>query len=312
VTDVLVVAEHREGQLRETTLELVTAAAVLGSVSVAIIARDPAAFVGQVDREGVSEILQVAVPAAEFECDVWADALEQLIAERQPRIVLAPWSVDAMAYAPAVAARAGLSLATDVFGVQEEDGRLVVTRSFHGGKVEAQLELGSGKSLVLVRAGAFAPAPAAGGATVSEVEVAPRPSRTRHLRYVQPAADAGIDITQAKLLLAIGRGVGEKGNIPLFEGLAEQMGATLAVSRPLVDAGWAPSGRQVGQSGITVKPAVYLAFGISGAIQHLAGMKGSETIIAVNTDPDAAIFTVASYGAVADIFDVAEELEKLY
>jgi electron transfer flavoprotein alpha subunit len=112
-------------------------------------------------------------------------------------------------------------------------------------------------------------------------------------------------------LLSIGRGIGEQEAIPQFERLAEKLGAVLSVSRPLVDAGWMPNARQVGQSGKTVKPKVYLALGISGAVQHLAGMKASETIIAVNTDPEAAIFNVAHFGAVADLFDVAEELEKL-
>ena len=121
-----------------------------------------------------------------------------------------------------------------------------------------------------------------------------------------------MDITQADFLLSIGRGIGDKENVEMFKELAEKMGATLSVSRPLVDAGWMPASRQVGQSGKTVKPKVYLAFGISGAVQHLAGMKTAGTIIAVNTDPEAAIFNVAQYGAKADLFDVAEELEKLF
>ena len=129
-----------------------------------------------------------------------------------------------------------------------------------------------------------------------------------------PAADAAVgdvDIATADFLLSIGRGIGGQEAIPQFEQLAEKLGAVLSVSRPLVDAGWMPNARQVGQSGKTVKPKVYLALGISGAVQHLAGMKASETIIAVNTDPEAAIFNVAHFGAVADLFDVAEELEKL-
>ena len=126
------------------------------------------------------------------------------------------------------------------------------------------------------------------------------------------AASGDVDIAAADFLLSVGRGVGEKENLGQFEGLAEKMGATLSVSRPLVDQGWMPNSRQVGQSGKTVKPKVYLAFGISGAVQHLAGMKTSGTIIAVNTDPEAAIFNVAHYGAVADLFEIAEELEKLY
>src|SRR5262249_6127077 len=138
-----------------------------------------------------------------------------------------------------------------------------------------------------------------------------RPSRAHHLRFVEvPQAD--VDITSADFLLSIGRGIGDKENIGRFVRLAERMGATLSVSRPIVDAGWMPSARQVGQSGKTVKPKVYLALGISGAVQHLAGMKGSGTIIAVNTDPEAAIFGVAHYGAVADLFKVVDELEKLH
>ncbi|MGH9294599.1 MAG: electron transfer flavoprotein subunit alpha/FixB family protein, partial [Acidimicrobiales bacterium] len=133
----------------------------------------------------------------------------------------------------------------------------------------------------------------------------------RHLSFVEaPMGD--VDITSADFLVSIGRGIGERDNVVRFERLAGKMGATLAVSRPLVDAGWMPSSRQVGQSGQTVKPKVYLAFGISGAVQHLAGMKSAGTIIAVNTDPEAAIFSVAHYGAVVDVLEVADELEKLY
>jgi electron transfer flavoprotein alpha subunit len=145
---------------------------------------------------------------------------------------------------------------------------------------------------------------------VSEHPIEPVASRARH-RELREAAKGDVDITTAEFLLSIGRGIGEQENIAMFEELAEKIGATLAVSRPIVDAGWMPNARQVGQSGKTVKPKVYLAFGISGAVQHLAGMKTSETIIAVNTDPEAAIFDVAHYGAVADLFDVAEELTKL-
>jgi electron transfer flavoprotein alpha subunit len=142
--------------------------------------------------------------------------------------------------------------------------------------------------------------------------VSAAPSRARHLELVEASTSADVDITQANFLLSVGRGIGERENIDMFLGLAEKMGATLSVSRPLVDAGWMPASRQVGQSGKTVKPTVYLAFGISGAVQHLAGMKTAGTIIAVNTDPEAAIFSVAQYGAKADLFDVAEELEKLF
>jgi electron transfer flavoprotein alpha subunit len=165
--------------------------------------------------------------------------------------------------------------------------------------------------VLLLRRTVWPQAEAGGGAARSETEMALPASRARHVEFVEaPAAD--VDITAADFLLSIGRGIGEREHIERFAKLAQKMGAVLSVSRPIVDAGWAPSARQVGQSGKTVKPKVYLALGISGAVQHLAGMKASGTIIAVNTDPEAAIFGVAHYGAVTDLFDVADELEELY
>jgi electron transfer flavoprotein alpha subunit len=165
--------------------------------------------------------------------------------------------------------------------------------------------------LLLLRRAVWPPAQPGGGAARSETELAVPASRARHVEFVEaPAAD--IDITAADFLLSVGRGIGDRENIERFAELAQKMGAVLSVSRPLVDVGWMPSARQVGQSGKTVKPKVYLALGISGAVQHLAGMKTSETIIAVNTDPEAAIFSVAHYAAVMDLFDVADELEKLF
>ena len=135
-------------------------------------------------------------------------------------------------------------------------------------------------------------------------------ARTEHLGY-REVQEGDVDISKADFLLSIGRGVEDRDNIERFEELAEKLGATLSVSRPLVDAGWMPSARQVGQSGKTVKPRVYLAMGISGAVQHLAGMRTAETIIAVNTDPEAPIFNVAHYGAVKDMFELADELEQV-
>ncbi|HEY1565394.1 MAG TPA: electron transfer flavoprotein subunit alpha/FixB family protein, partial [Solirubrobacteraceae bacterium] len=133
---------------------------------------------------------------------------------------------------------------------------------------------------------------------------------TEHLGFDE-VQESEVDITKAPFLMSIGRGVEDKDELPRLEALAERLGATLSVSRPLVDAGWMPSARQVGQSGKTVKPRVYLALGISGAVQHLAGMRTAETIIAVNTDPEAPIFGVAHFGAVADLFEVVDELERV-
>jgi electron transfer flavoprotein alpha subunit len=310
---VLVLAEHQRGELRPVTLELVSAAKELaGPITVAVIASDPARFTDAVNVEGVDEIITVAVEQEEFENDVYQHAVEALIGERRPDVTLLGFTVDSMGYGPAVAASLGLGFASDVFALREEDGAVVGERAFYGAKVHAEVEFPEKESvLLLVRPTAWPPAEGAGSSSVSELSIIVERSRARHRDFVD-VAPADVDITTSDLLLSIGRGIGDKENLPQFEELAEKMGATLSVSRPLVDQGWMPNARQVGQSGKTVKPKVYLAMGISGAVQHLAGMKTSGTIIAVNSDPEAAIFNVAHYGAVADLFEIAEELEKLY
>ena len=310
MSETLIVAEHLRGAMRDVTGELVTAARLLGNpVAVAVIARDPSRL--EVTYEGVDEIVGVPVEQAEFENDVYQHALEALIAERQPEVVLLGFTVNSMGYGPAVAAKLDLGFASDVHGLALDGEAVIATRSFYGGKVDAELEFPEGRPvLLLIRPTAFAPAPRGGSPSTSAFSVEVPSSRARHVDF-REAAVGDVDITTADFLLSIGRGVGEQDAIPQFERLAEKLGAVLSVSRPLVDAGWMPNARQVGQSGKTVKPKVYLALGISGAVQHLAGMKTSGTIIAVNTDPEAAIFNVAHYGAVADLFAVADELEKL-
>jgi electron transfer flavoprotein alpha subunit len=310
---VLVVAEHLRGQLRPITLELVSAAKELEEETVvAVVAKDPAPLADQVDVEGVNEIVTVQVEQEEFENDVYREAVEQLIADRGPSAVLVGFTVNSMGFAPALAAKLGLGFASDVFALRREGGELIAERSFYGSKVNAEVEFpGHERVLLMIRPTSWPLAEGDGAAVEEPLEVTISGSRARH-RDFQEVATGDVDITTADFLLSVGRGVGEKENLAQFEELADSMGATLSVSRPLVDQGWMPNSRQVGQSGKTVKPKVYLALGISGAVQHLAGMKTSGTIIAVNTDPEAAIFNVAHYGAVADLFEVAEELEKLY
>ena len=305
---VLVVAEHLRGRVRDVTYELISAARELeGPVAVAVIGREPL----DVGRDGVDEVVHVKVDQDEFENDVYQAALETLIEERQPQAVLLGFTINSMGYGAAVAAKLGLGFASDVFAVSAEGEGIVATRAFYGSKVHGELEFPAGRPvLLLLRPTVWPQAEGSGSPSVTEVELGPVASRARHKDF-QELERGDVDITTADFLLSIGRGVGEQENIAMFEELARKLGATLAVSRPLVDAGWMSNARQVGQSGKTVKPKVYLAFGISGAVQHLAGMKASETIIAVNTDPEAAIFDVAHYGAVADLFAVAEELAKL-
>ncbi|MCW2952407.1 MAG: electron transfer flavoprotein alpha subunit [Conexibacter sp.] len=315
---VLIVAEHLQGELRDVTAELVSAGRQLseqggGRVVLAVLARDPDALAEAGRLDGVDEVVRVPVAEQEFNAEIVTAALAALIEAREPAVVLAGFTVNGMGFGAALALRAGLGFATDVVGCALERGQVVALRRFYGGKVEAELEFPQRNRVLLLLRPTIWPAAAPGGA--AEVTTfdgaAPPPSvRTRHREFVAPPA-GDVDITLADVVLAIGRGVGERDNIPRFASLADTLGATLAASRPLIDAGWMPAERQVGQSGKTVKPEVYLAFGVSGAVQHLAGMKASKTIVAVNSDPDAAIFDVADYGAVADVFAVAEELEKL-
>jgi electron transfer flavoprotein alpha subunit len=309
----LVVAEQLQGQLRPITLELITAAQELGEpVVVAAIGKDPTALASEVDVPGVAEIVTVTVDQDEFENDVYLQAVEAVVDAKEPQVVLLGFTINAMGYGPALAVKLGAGFASDVFGLAKEGDSLVATRAFYGSKVHAEVEFpGHDRVILLLRPTAWGPAEGAGSATQETLDVSISGSRARHKDFVE-VATGDVDITTADFLLSVGRGIGDKENLPQFEELAEKMGATLSVSRPIVDQGWMPNSRQVGQSGKTVKPKVYLALGISGAVQHLAGMKTSGTIIAVNSDPEAAIFNVAHYGAVADLFEVAEELEKLY
>jgi electron transfer flavoprotein alpha subunit len=310
---ILVFAETRRGELREISLELIAAARAVkneagGRLAVAVLGDDPSP---ELSVESVDEILTIASPAPHFEAHVAQRALEHLIQVEQPSLILLGHTIDALGFAPAVAARGGLGFASDVTGLRFEDGP-VATRGAYGDKLAAELDFpGKERVLLMLRAGAFEPATGAGSPAVRAVEADIGDPSTEHVEFREVAAGE-VDITKAEFLLSIGRGIEDQDKIEQFEELAEKMGATLSVSRPLVDAGWVTNARQVGQSGKTVKPRVYLALGISGAVQHLAGMSKAGTIIAVNTDPEAPIFNVAHFGAVADMFDVAEELERAF
>jgi electron transfer flavoprotein alpha subunit len=314
---ILVIAEARRGELRAVSFELIAAALTIkdeaaGPLAVAIVDGEAEKHAGALGTSGVDEVLTVKSPLPDFEAHVVQRAVEELVARVQPDLVLAAHSVDALGFAPALAAADGLGFCSDVTAMRWDAGP-VVTRGAYGDKLVAEYDFpGKKTAIVLLRGGIFDPAPAGSGSAavrVVEVEGLADAARTEHLDY-REVDDGDVDITKADFLLSIGRGVEDRDDIERFEELAEKFGATLSVSRPLVDAGWMPSSRQVGQSGKTVKPRVYLAMGISGAVQHLAGMRGADTIIAVNTDPEAPIFTVAHYGAVTDMFELADALEQ--
>ena len=314
MSGILVMAESRRGELREVSLELIGAALTLkdqagGRVAVAIAGADADEHAQALGVAGVDEVLTVAAPE-NFEAHVHEGALETLIEQESPTVVLLGHTIDSLGYGPAVAAKLGLGFASDVTELSWDDGP-VATRGGYGGKVSVELDFpGKETVLLMLRAGAFEAAEGSGTAEVRAAGAAGE-ARAEHLDFREVEA-GDVDITTAEFLLSVGRGIDDKDALPQFEELADKMGATLSVSRPLVDAGWVSNARQVGQSGKTVKPKLYLALGISGAVQHLAGMQTAETIIAVNTDPEAPIFRVAHYGAVADLFDVADELAEQF
>ncbi len=317
MSGVLVVGELFGSELRPGTAELIGAAGPLaeqgaGPVSVALIGAGAEAAAGDADLAGVEEIL--LVPGGErFEPHVSQAALESLIESRSPEVVLAGHTVDSLGFAAAVAARGAYGFASDVTGLSWAEEGPVASRGAYGEKLTAELDFPGKETVVLLlREGAFVPAAAGGGATVTALDLdLAGAARTEHVELRQPPT-GDVDITEAEFLLSIGRGIEDEERVEELAELAEKMGATLSASRPLVDAGWVASARQVGQSGKTVAPKVYLALGISGAVQHIAGMSGAKTIIAVNSDPEAPIFGVAQYGAVADLFEVAAELERQF
>lgn len=318
MSGVIVLGEARRGELRPVSLELIGAARAIseqgaGPITVVLIGAEAEAHAQEAKLAGVQEVLLVPSPQEHFEAHVTQAALEALIEQRRPSVVLAGHTIDSLGFAPAVAARGGLGFASNVTAVSWGEQGALAQRGAYGEKLTADLDFpGKDTVLLLLRPGAFSPADGAGEPRVERVELdlAGR-ARTEHLELRDPPA-GDVDITKADFLLSIGRGVEDEEQIAEMEQLAERMGATLSASRPLVDAGWVEPARQVGQSGKTVTPKVYLALGISGAVQHLAGMAKAQTIIAVNSDHEAPIFGVAQYGAVADMFEVAAELERQF
>ncbi len=264
--------------------------------------------------DGVEQVVVVPSPLPHFEPHVAETALAGLIEELQPTVVLAGHTTDSLGFLPAVAARGGHGFASDITRLEWRNGRPRAERGAYGGQLVAELEFPQKEvTILLLRAGSFEPAAPSGGEPEigrHELDLSDS-ARTERVELREPPA-GDVDITKADFLLAIGRGVEDEASIPELAQLAEQMGATLCASRPLIDAGWMPSARQVGQSGKTVAPTVYLALGISGAVQHLAGIAEAKTTIAVNSDPRAQIFTVADYGVVGDLFDIAAELEQAF
>ena len=310
--DVLVITEHLGGKVADISYEMVgkakELAAAWGGQAIAVMLGHGAAELANGFASDAT--LYIDDPAlAEFNPEAYGRVVNALVEEKSPRLVMFGNTSVGMDLAAWLSVKADMPCVAYVNDLAVEDGDLAATAQIYGGKMAAQCVCDGDAAVVSVMAGAF-PADAGRGSTAAEQMASPADLSDLKVRFVQMIMpEAGdVDITAEEKLVAIGRGIGSEDNIELAQELAEALGAELAASRPITDAGWLPKTRQVGKSGVTVKPKLYFMLGISGAPEHLEGMKDAELIIAINTDENAPIFDVAHYGAVQDLFDVAEAM----
>jgi electron transfer flavoprotein alpha subunit len=323
---ILAITEQRDGKWNKTSFETLAAAQQIakdtgGTLSAAVIGNGVAALAEELAGKNVADVLLIEHDLlAAYTPDGYSLALAQLISQTNPDLVLLPHTYEVRDFAPKLAASLGKGMIGDCIGYRNENGKLVFVRQMFQGKTAADVTFaGAGPWFATFQAGAFradlAAANPNGNAPVKKITVELRPEqiRTKPLELFREAKQA-VDLTQAPIIVAVGRGIKAPENIPLAEKLAKAIGGEIAASRPICDEGWLPMERQIGSSGQTVAPKLYLALGISGAIQHVVGMKGSRTIVAINKDQNAPIFEVADYGIVGDIFELipalTEELEK--
>ncbi|NWG07454.1 MAG: electron transfer flavoprotein subunit alpha/FixB family protein [Chloroflexi bacterium] len=311
--DILVITEHMDGKFSDVSFELVgkakELAKALGGQAAAVVVG------GGVDANVFASDSTIQVDDAalsQFNPEAYAKVVEALVKEKSPKVVMFGWTVTGMDIAAWLSARLGVPCAAYAKDVRVEGGGIVVSCQAYGGKLTAEVAPEGETAIVACLAGSF-PAEAGQGATAAEKIASPVDLSGLKMKFIEMVKPAGgdVDITAQTKLVSVGRGIGGKENIELAEELAAKLGAVVSASRPVVDAGWLPRTRQVGKSGLKVKPKLYLMLGISGAPEHLEGMKGAELIIAINTDKKAPIFNVAHYGATADLFEVAEAMLEL-
>jgi len=314
MAEIFVLVEHREGELREITLEMLGAAKNLAdtmgaTVTALLLGHDVDAFAEKLGSYA-DTVLVVDDPKLDyFNAEIYQKVLSTMINDKKPVVTLIGHTAFGMDIAPALAVELGLPLATDCIGIDADDGKLVVTRQIYSGKVNAKVSLKGDRFMATLRASAF---PVEEGTLSGEIikeSVAIEDVPYRKFIEYEEAPAGEVDITQAELLIGIGRAIADPENMPLVEELAAALGGVVACSRPVVDKNWLPKDRQVGSSGKIVKPKLYIAIGISGAFQHVAGMKDAGLIIAINKDPKAPIFNVADYGIVNDLFKVVPSLK---
>ena len=312
---VLVAAEQRDGTLNRASWETVAAAQQTGApVTIVVAGSGIDAIAAELAGADVAGVVVADDPQlAHYTADGYVLALQQVIAAEGPSHVFLPHTYQTRDFAPALAARLGRPLVTDVTAVKPQGEELVYVRPVFQGKLSADVKAtGEAPHLVTFQIGAY------------RADALRRGSSAAATRKAQVSIDAGairqkpeepfkearqaVDLSQAERIVAVGRGIKGQEHLALVEQLAQALGAEMAASRPICDAGWLPMDRQIGSSGQTVAPKLYLALGISGAIQHLVGMKGSRVIVAINKDPEAPIFEIADYGIVGDLFEVVPAL----
>ncbi len=319
MSDIFVLVEHRQGELRDITLEMLTKASQLaektGGETVAILLGSGVDDFAE-KLKGYSDKVFYMEDSlfADYNSEKYQKALVEFFKEQKPYLVMIAHSAQGVDLAPAMAVEMKVPFVTDVIDFEYVDGKLQPLRQYYGGKVNAEFNLkGEPPYLVTFREATLeVPEPFKSG----KVEKIDSPLKEdidyrKFLEYIE--AEVGdVDITQSEILVAVGRGIKEEKNMPMIEELASAIKADICASRAATDGGWLPHDRQVGTSGKTVKPKLYIAIGISGAFQHLAGMKGAKTIIAINKDPEAPIFAEADYAIIDDLFKVVPKLtEKL-
>jgi electron transfer flavoprotein alpha subunit len=312
----LIIAEQRAGKLNRATWETIAFAQQVGAGQplAVLVPGGGAAVAGELAAAQVAEVVTIDSPVLEsYTPDGHSAALQQAIDQLKPSLVLLPHTYQTRDFAPKLAARLDRALVTDVTGFKQAGGEVAFVRPMFQGKLTADVvPQGPAPHFVTIQIGAVRADQAARGASAAPiraltVNVDPASVRQKPEAPFQEAKQA-VDLSQAERIVAVGRGIKGQEHLPLAQKLADALGAELAASRPICDAGWLPMERQVGSSGQTVSPKLYVALGISGAIQHLVGMKGSNTIVAINKDADAPIFEVADYGIVGDLFEVVPAL----
>ncbi len=312
MASVLVLVEHRQGAVRDVTFEMLTAARKMGAGSVeAVLLAENDGLAAAVAPHANKVICVSGAAFKEFNYEPYQKALVKLIGEKKPSAVLVANSAFGTDLGPSLAVALNAGLVSDAVAFTKQDSGFQVSKGMYAGKLVADWALPAEPAIILVRQSNFKPEPAPLNGTIEPWDAGDvtAGAKTRFLS-LDEVPTTGIDITKATIVVGIGRGNKEAKNMPLVQEFAQEIGAVLAASRPVVDAGWLPKEVQVGSSGKTVKPKLYIALGISGAFQHIAGMKGADTIIAVNKDPKAPIFSVAHYGIVDDLHKVVPALRN--